>query len=77
MRIQKVLCHGSLTLFCVSHDFYSKKLNDIIDKVDFCPVLQIFYPYTIQAFPGILGVDLLWALFEKRLNQSASPGLSV
>jgi len=38
-------------LLIFSHDFYSEKLNEIVDKVDFCPVLQIYYPYTIQAFP--------------------------
>ncbi|XP_046577049.1 alpha-1,6-mannosyl-glycoprotein 2-beta-N-acetylglucosaminyltransferase-like [Haliotis rubra] len=44
------------TLLVVSHDYYSKPVFDIIDSIDFCPVLQIFYPYPIQAynkmFPG-------------------------
>ncbi|XP_041374173.1 alpha-1,6-mannosyl-glycoprotein 2-beta-N-acetylglucosaminyltransferase-like [Gigantopelta aegis] len=44
------------TLVIFSHDFYSQDLFDVIAKIDFCPYMQIFYPYAIQVynsqFPG-------------------------
>ena len=44
------------TLVIFSHDFYSPHVFDVIAKIDFCPYMQIFYPYPIQVyskqFPG-------------------------
>ncbi|XP_041374166.1 alpha-1,6-mannosyl-glycoprotein 2-beta-N-acetylglucosaminyltransferase-like [Gigantopelta aegis] len=44
------------TLIIFSHDFYSQDVFDVIAKIDFCPYVQIFYPYAIQVynnqFPG-------------------------
>ncbi|XP_059157422.1 alpha-1,6-mannosyl-glycoprotein 2-beta-N-acetylglucosaminyltransferase-like isoform X2 [Physella acuta] len=44
------------SLLIVSHDVYSQQLNDLIESVDFCPVMQIFFPYAQQIykneFPG-------------------------
>ncbi|XP_041374168.1 alpha-1,6-mannosyl-glycoprotein 2-beta-N-acetylglucosaminyltransferase-like [Gigantopelta aegis] len=44
------------TLVIFSHDFYSQDVFDVIAKIDFCPYMQIFYPYAIQVynsqFPG-------------------------
>ncbi|XP_041374320.1 alpha-1,6-mannosyl-glycoprotein 2-beta-N-acetylglucosaminyltransferase-like [Gigantopelta aegis] len=44
------------TLVIFSHDFYSQDVFDVIAKIDFCPYVQIFYPYAIQVynnqFPG-------------------------
>lgn len=39
------------TLVIFSHDFYSDELNEIIANIDFCPVMQIFYPYSMQLHP--------------------------
>ncbi|XP_014668548.1 PREDICTED: alpha-1,6-mannosyl-glycoprotein 2-beta-N-acetylglucosaminyltransferase-like [Priapulus caudatus] len=43
-------------LLIFSHDYYSSDVNDVIRKVDFCQVMQIYYPYSIQLnqhrFPG-------------------------
>ncbi|XP_041374177.1 alpha-1,6-mannosyl-glycoprotein 2-beta-N-acetylglucosaminyltransferase-like [Gigantopelta aegis] len=44
------------TLVIFSHDFYSQDVFDVLAKIDFCPYMQIFYPYAIQVynnqFPG-------------------------
>ena len=44
------------TLVIFSHDFFSQDVFDVIAKIDFCPYMQIFYPYPIQVyskqFPG-------------------------
>ncbi|XP_041374176.1 alpha-1,6-mannosyl-glycoprotein 2-beta-N-acetylglucosaminyltransferase-like [Gigantopelta aegis] len=44
------------TLVIFSHDFYCQDVFDVIGKIDFCPYMQIFYPYAIQVynsqFPG-------------------------
>ncbi|XP_077992694.1 alpha-1,6-mannosyl-glycoprotein 2-beta-N-acetylglucosaminyltransferase-like [Glandiceps talaboti] len=43
-------------LLVISLDWYSEEMNAIIDSIDFCQVIQIFYPYSIQVykdeFPG-------------------------
>lgn len=43
-------------LLIVSHDYYSNEINNIVHNVDFCQVLQIFFPYSEQLnpdkFPG-------------------------
>ncbi|XP_041374172.1 alpha-1,6-mannosyl-glycoprotein 2-beta-N-acetylglucosaminyltransferase-like [Gigantopelta aegis] len=44
------------TLVIFSHDFYSQDVFDVIAEIDFCPYMQLFYPYAIQVynnqFPG-------------------------
>lgn len=46
----------SKTLLIFSHDFFDDEMNELVQGIDFCRVLQIFYPYSIQAyenaFPG-------------------------
>ncbi|XP_031625015.1 alpha-1,6-mannosyl-glycoprotein 2-beta-N-acetylglucosaminyltransferase-like isoform X2 [Contarinia nasturtii] len=46
----------SKTLVIFSHDYYDENINDLVQTIDFCKVLQIFYPYSIQTheheFPG-------------------------
>ncbi|ESN92151.1 hypothetical protein HELRODRAFT_89958, partial [Helobdella robusta] len=46
----------STALLIFSHDHYSDEINDIVLSVDFCPVMQIYYPYSQQLyskeFPG-------------------------
>lgn len=39
------------SLLIISHDVYSETLNQLVREVDFCPVLQIFFPYTLQLYP--------------------------
>ncbi|CAD7084104.1 unnamed protein product [Hermetia illucens] len=39
------------TLLVFSHDFYDEDINDLVQSIDFCKVLQIFYPYSIQTHP--------------------------
>lgn len=43
-------------LLIVSHDVYDEAINELIQSIDFCMVIQIFYPYSIQMnphnFPG-------------------------
>lgn len=42
----------STALLIFSHDFYDEELNELVQSVDFCKVLQIFYPYSIQTHPS-------------------------
>ncbi|ESO93148.1 hypothetical protein LOTGIDRAFT_119931 [Lottia gigantea] len=45
-------------LLIVSHDVYSKELNDVVEMVDFCPVMQIFFPNSQQIFSDVFpGTD--------------------
>lgn len=43
-------------LLIVSHDVFSHELNSVVRNITFCPVLQIFFPYSQQIyynrFPG-------------------------
>ncbi|XP_041633487.1 alpha-1,6-mannosyl-glycoprotein 2-beta-N-acetylglucosaminyltransferase-like isoform X1 [Drosophila kikkawai] len=47
----------SKVLLVFSHDYYDDDINDLVQQIDFCKVLQIFYPYSIQThaneFPGV------------------------
>ncbi|KAK7864801.1 hypothetical protein R5R35_012289 [Gryllus longicercus] len=38
-------------LLVISHDVYDEELNELVQSVDFCKVIQIFYPYSIQTHP--------------------------
>lgn len=40
------------TLLVFSHDLYNNNINSLIQEVEFCKVLQIFYPYSIQLYPN-------------------------
>lgn len=44
-------------LVIFSHDVYIKEMNDLIDSIEFCATMQIFYPYSLQVykntFPGM------------------------
>ncbi|KAK3784890.1 hypothetical protein RRG08_056845 [Elysia crispata] len=46
----------SKVLLIVSHDVYSHQLNDLVEAVEFCPMMQIFFPFSQQIyskeFPG-------------------------
>uniref|UniRef100_A0A1I8QA74 Alpha-1,6-mannosyl-glycoprotein 2-beta-N-acetylglucosaminyltransferase n=1 Tax=Stomoxys calcitrans TaxID=35570 RepID=A0A1I8QA74_STOCA len=47
----------SRVLLIFSHDYYDEDINDLVQSIDFCKVIQIFYPYSIQThlneFPGV------------------------
>ncbi|XP_058974891.1 alpha-1,6-mannosyl-glycoprotein 2-beta-N-acetylglucosaminyltransferase isoform X2 [Musca domestica] len=48
----------SRVLLIFSHDFYDEDINDLVQSIDFCKVMQIFYPYSIQTHPNEFpGVD--------------------
>lgn len=40
---------GLLLIF--SHDFWSPDINKVVASVDYCQVLQIFFPFSIQLYP--------------------------
>ncbi|XP_013403125.1 alpha-1,6-mannosyl-glycoprotein 2-beta-N-acetylglucosaminyltransferase isoform X2 [Lingula anatina] len=40
-------------LLIISHDFLSNELNRVVQSIDFCPVVQIYYPYSMQVFPDV------------------------
>ena len=39
------------TLVVFSHDVYDPEMNKLIESIDFCATLQIFYPYSMQLYP--------------------------
>ena len=39
-------------LLVFSHDYYDEDINSLIQSIDFCKVVQIFYPYSIQTHPN-------------------------
>ncbi|KAK3597730.1 hypothetical protein CHS0354_006081 [Potamilus streckersoni] len=39
------------SLLIISHDVYSNELNQLVLSVDFCPVMQIFFPHSLQLHP--------------------------
>lgn len=41
----------SKTLLIFSHDFYDDEINSLIQNIEFCKVMQIFYPFSIQTHP--------------------------
>lgn len=41
----------SNALVIFSHDVFSQEANQMIQEIDFCMVMQIFYPYSIQTHP--------------------------
>ncbi|CAH0719711.1 unnamed protein product, partial [Brenthis ino] len=47
--------HTALLIF--SHSFYHPSINKLIRSIDYCKVVQIFYPYSLQLnphkFPGV------------------------
>lgn len=40
------------TLLVFSHDYYDEEINYVVQSIDFCKVMQIFYPYSIQTHPN-------------------------
>ena len=42
----------SKTLLIFSHDFYDEEINELVQSIDFCKVMQIFYPFSIQMHPN-------------------------
>ncbi|XP_061609384.1 alpha-1,6-mannosyl-glycoprotein 2-beta-N-acetylglucosaminyltransferase [Phyllopteryx taeniolatus] len=38
-------------LLIFSHDYWSPEINKVVNSVDFCQVLQIFFPFSIQLYP--------------------------
>lgn len=42
----------SKTLLIFSHDFYDDEINELIQGIKFCKVMQIFYPFSIQTHPN-------------------------
>ncbi|XP_061468609.1 alpha-1,6-mannosyl-glycoprotein 2-beta-N-acetylglucosaminyltransferase [Rhineura floridana] len=46
-------------LLVLSHDVWSAELNALAASVDFCAVLQVFFPFSLQLYPGEFpGTDL-------------------
>uniref|UniRef100_T1J8R2 Alpha-1,6-mannosyl-glycoprotein 2-beta-N-acetylglucosaminyltransferase n=2 Tax=Strigamia maritima TaxID=126957 RepID=T1J8R2_STRMM len=44
--------HIEKVLLIFSHDVYYPEINSVIQAIDFCKVLQIFYPFSIQLHPS-------------------------
>ncbi|CRL07479.1 CLUMA_CG020447, isoform A [Clunio marinus] len=42
----------SKALLIFSHDFYDEEINELVQSIDFCKVMQIFYPFSIQMHPN-------------------------
>ncbi|EDV99201.1 GH13722, partial [Drosophila grimshawi] len=41
----------SQALLVFSHDYYDEDINELVQNIDFCKVIQIFYPYSTQIYP--------------------------
>ncbi|CAD5116708.1 DgyrCDS5567 [Dimorphilus gyrociliatus] len=41
----------SQSLLVFSHDYFARHIHDTIASIDFCPVLQIYYPFAMQLYP--------------------------
>ncbi|CRL07480.1 CLUMA_CG020448, isoform A [Clunio marinus] len=39
-------------LLIFSHDYYDDEINQLVQKITFCRVMQIFYPFSIQIYPN-------------------------
>lgn len=39
-------------LLIFSHDVYDNAINQLVRAIDFCMVMQIYYPYSIQLYPN-------------------------
>ncbi|XP_063361786.1 alpha-1,6-mannosyl-glycoprotein 2-beta-N-acetylglucosaminyltransferase-like [Cydia amplana] len=45
-------------LLVISHSFYDEAVNELVKRVDYCRVLQLYFPYSVQIFPNRFpGVD--------------------
>lgn len=42
----------SKALLIFSHDFYDDEIIQLVQSIDFCKVMQIFYPFSIQTHPN-------------------------
>ncbi|XP_065648384.1 alpha-1,6-mannosyl-glycoprotein 2-beta-N-acetylglucosaminyltransferase isoform X2 [Hydra vulgaris] len=39
-------------ILVISHDVYADSVNELIRKITFCQVIQIFFPYSMQMYPN-------------------------
>ncbi|XP_063618714.1 alpha-1,6-mannosyl-glycoprotein 2-beta-N-acetylglucosaminyltransferase-like [Cydia splendana] len=39
-------------LLVISHSFYDEAVNEVVKRVKYCRVLQLYYPYSVQLFPN-------------------------
>lgn len=39
-------------LLIFSHDIYNTSINELVRGIDYCMVMQIFFPYSIQLYPN-------------------------
>ncbi|KAK8722825.1 hypothetical protein OTU49_012066, partial [Cherax quadricarinatus] len=39
-------------LLIFSHDYFDEDINQLITTIDFCKVMQIFYPHSLQTHPN-------------------------
>ncbi|KAK7572144.1 hypothetical protein V9T40_014616 [Parthenolecanium corni] len=71
-------------LLVFSHDYYDEEINKLVQKIDFCKVMQIFYPFSIQThpnqFPGESPNDCprdinIKEAIEKKCNNAYHPDL--
>ncbi|KAK9723180.1 N-acetylglucosaminyltransferase II (MGAT2) [Popillia japonica] len=42
----------SQALLVFSHDIYDEEINSLVQSIDFCKVMQFFYPFSIQLHPN-------------------------
>ena len=40
------------TLLIFTHDVYNPIINSIVKSIGFCKVMQLFYPFSLQAYPN-------------------------
>ncbi|XP_046658260.1 alpha-1,6-mannosyl-glycoprotein 2-beta-N-acetylglucosaminyltransferase-like isoform X2 [Homalodisca vitripennis] len=63
--------NSSLLIF--SHDYFDEEINEVVNSVDFAPVMQIFLPFSIQLypaeFPGFSPNDCPWDVGVQKAKQ--------
>ncbi|XP_071054481.1 alpha-1,6-mannosyl-glycoprotein 2-beta-N-acetylglucosaminyltransferase isoform X2 [Onthophagus taurus] len=42
----------SQALLIFSHDIFDEEINSLVQSIDFCKVMQVFYPFSIQTHPN-------------------------
>lgn len=47
----KVVKDIDKSLLIFSHSFFSNEIYSFVKRIKFCPVMQIFFPYTLQVHP--------------------------
>ncbi|KAL9916362.1 alpha-1,6-mannosyl-glycoprotein 2-beta-N-acetylglucosaminyltransferase-like isoform 3-T4 [Glossina fuscipes fuscipes] len=63
----------STVLLIFSHDYHDKDIKKLVETIDFCLVMQIFYPYPIHKHPKCLQNTLKSPAMRDKCNKTEFP----